>query len=492
MKKLFNLTLFVILGLLISLPAFATTDSFSHPQDSYLLETDPTINYGSESNLIADGVAQHPEYGNYGEVATVIQWDVSSIPKSFTVNSARITFDFFNSSSGPYNILQQLDAWSENTVLWNDLSTPTIPLATIPAGSTGLVTLDLNSEGIALIQGWIDGSVDNNGIAIRSTGTNDGIQFHSRESGTNPPTLEVNYEGALSIEELTAKIRKLEKLFAGVTRSESGIHFTKMNVHIENGLGTTNGNTKYPASIAPSNGIVNGLGNLIVGYNEDIDPEFHLNPRPTSDKSGSHNIVVGYGNNYSSFGGLVIGQYNIISGPYSSVTGGRSNIASGRFSSISAGSTNTAISQYSSITGGYRNSTRGFQDSISGGSYNVSKSSHTSISGGTSNLTQGATSSVNGGQHNTASGHLSSVLGGSHNTSSGYLSSVTGGYNNTASGPRSIVNGGENNTSSGANSSISGGINNIASGNYSQVSGGNNRTASGEFDWVAGSLIEDN
>lgn len=40
-------------------------------------------------------------------------------------------------------------------------------------------------------------------------------------------------------------------------------------------------------------GPVNGLGNLIVGYDEVISSG-------TSDKSGSHNLVAGPGHNYSS------------------------------------------------------------------------------------------------------------------------------------------------------------------------------------------------
>jgi hypothetical protein len=44
----------------------------------------------------------------------------------------------------------------------------------------------------------------------------------------------------------------------------------------------------------------NGLGNLLVGYNE---------PRQGGNvETGSHNVVVGQGHNFSSFGGLVVGR----------------------------------------------------------------------------------------------------------------------------------------------------------------------------------------
>ena len=82
------------------------------------------------------------------------------------------------------------------------------------------------------------------------------------------------------------------------------------NLRIINGLGATE--------------TTNGLGNLIVGYNE---------PRPLSDlppdiggppevRTGSHNIAVGRGLNFSSFGGIVVGSDNQISGEFSLVSGG--------------------------------------------------------------------------------------------------------------------------------------------------------------------------
>ena len=77
---------------------------------------------------------------------------------------------------------------------------------------------------------------------------------------------------------------------------------------------------------------VNGLGNIIVGYDENT----------SDDKSGSHNLVVGYGHTYSSYGGIVAGQDNSITGAFSSVSGGANNNASGYQSSVSGGANNTA------------------------------------------------------------------------------------------------------------------------------------------------------
>jgi hypothetical protein len=176
------------------------------------------------------------------------------------------------------------------------------------------------------------------------------------------------------------------------------------NLHVVNGTGSETS--------------VNGLGNLIVGYN----------PLRGSgdDRSGSHNVVVGADNNYSSHGGIVAGFYNTVSGPYATATGGQQNTASGPAASVS---------------------------------------------GGTGNL---------------ASGYGASVSGGTVGTASNFYSSVSGGAGATASGPRSWAAGGNGNSATGDDASVCGGYVNTASGAFSTVSGGNSVTESASTGWSVG------
>ncbi len=113
------------------------------------------------------------------------------------------------------------------------------------------------------------------------------------------------------------------------------VYFEECNVNIRNGSGATDG-------------VLNGLGNLVIGYNEDLNNH--------SVRTGSHNIVVGSNHSYSSFGGLVSGAWNTVSGPASSVIGGYQNIASGCASSITGGNGNLAQGCYSSVSGGHERS----------------------------------------------------------------------------------------------------------------------------------------
>jgi hypothetical protein len=276
---------------------------------------------------------------------------------------------------------------------------------------------------------------------------------------------DTRYYDKAYVDALEARIAALESLLSHFSKSGNEIYITGANLHVVNGSGATNGT-------------VNGLGNIIIGYDEirgsgpitcslgaytdQTTCEANGGVWALSHKSGSHNLVVGPTHNYSRYGGIVVGNANQISGNYSSVSGGAGNTASGEKSSVSGGNGNTASSYYSSV---------------SGGSGNTASSHYSSVSGGI---------------FNTASYWYSSVSGGYGNTASNKYSSVSGGRDNTASGENSSVSGGNGNTASNNSSSVSGGMDNTASGENSSVSGGVNRSVTGIYDWRAGWLFETN
>jgi hypothetical protein len=196
-------------------------------------------------------------------------------------------------------------------------------------------------------------------------------------------------------EDLAQRVTDLEYKLQYVTGGQNEVVITGANLRIVNGLGLTK--------------TTNGLGNLIVGYNES---------RIGGDnRTGSHNVVVGRLNNFSSFGGLVVVEINEISG---------------EFASISAGSQNTASGDHSSVSGGAANTASGGGSSVSGGAQNTASDGFSSVSGGNINTASGFSASVSGGTQNTASSDASSVSGGENNTASGPFSSVSGGSNRSA------------------------------------------------------------
>lgn len=351
------------------------------------------------------------------------------------------------------------------------------------------------------------------------------VDGHSAEYFGTAAT-DVQHQAAIAA--LQDEVQALKELLQGVTRKEDELYFEGMNVHVRNGAGQTDS--------------VNKLGNLIVGYNEDRSAN--------SEKSGSHNLIVGPRHNYSSYGGLVAGSENTVSNTNASVVGGSRNAASGRFSVVSGGYGNDAVNQLASVSGGRGNTAGGDYASVSGGYGNTASGRYASVSGGQENTASGDQSSASGGSHNTASGDFSSagggrfnealgtnavvlgggddddaifgnkaygdysvivggwlnetgsidggardgnrtaILGGEGNHTVGLASSASGGRDNTATGDHSSVSGGQLNAANGSLSSVTGGFNNVAGGATSAVSGGANRSAPQTYNWAAGALSQ--
>lgn len=114
------------------------------------------------------------------------------------------------------------------------------------------------------------------------------------------------------------------------------ILITGANVHVRSGSGFTDDNFN-------SGGAPTGLGNLIVGYNEQ--------PLLAGTRTGSHNLVGGSMNSFGSVGGMVFGLRNTLNGQYAAIVSGDTNAASGVNASVLGGSGNTASGLRSTVYG---------------------------------------------------------------------------------------------------------------------------------------------
>jgi hypothetical protein len=120
------------------------------------------------------------------------------------------------------------------------------------------------------------------------------------------------------------------------SRSGNNVLITGANVYVRNGMGST-----------VNNGF-NGLGNLIVGYNEGRN-QGSANPDV---RTGSHNLIVGVGANYARNASIITGINNSSANNFASVYGGTGNYAN---------------ATYSVVVGGYNNQTNGGWSTILGG-----------------------------------------------------------------------------------------------------------------------------
>jgi hypothetical protein len=205
----------------------------------------------------------------------------------------------------------------------------------------------------------------------------------------------------ITLQQLAARLTVVESKTQFMTASANTktTTFSGCNVYIQNGLGATNGNPNDPTNTSAT--VTNGLGNLVIGYNLAgrimIDPVTGQ-PLPNDVRTGSHNLILGDQNNYSSYGGIVAGDFNSTSAAYATVSGGSGNYASGI---------------YSTVSGGIGNSAGGAYATVSGGSNSVATGTYSTVSGGVNNTASGIYSVVSGGINNNASDTASTVSGGS-------------------------------------------------------------------------------
>ena len=195
------------------------------------------------------------------------------------------------------------------------------------------------------------------------------------------------------------ELRKYAKVIPSGIDGKPTVQVSGANVQIVNGEGKTRS--------------TNGEGNLVLGYDETERGKCSIKIKiPTKGEceahggtwtlephaeTGSHDLIVGMEQEFTSYGGIVDGSHNSITAPFASVTGGLENTASGEGASVSGGNQGTASGESSSVSGGW------------GGAASETRSS---VSGGESNLASGFVSWAGGGIGNRAEGAFASVFGG--------------------------------------------------------------------------------
>ena len=136
--------------------------------------------------------------------------------------------------------------------------------------------------------------------------------------------------GGGSVDPVLVELAKYVKVDPNIRNGVPGPHviFHGANVHVQSGSDAT-----FVA------GQFAGLGNLIVGYNEETTPGSRVG-------AGSHNLVVGPHQTFTSVGGVIFGENNSVSAPYATILGGGENSVEGPKSSVSGGAGQTISSDY--------------------------------------------------------------------------------------------------------------------------------------------------
>lgn len=231
--------------------------------------------------------------------------------------------------------------------------------------------------------------VNANFTALR-TGSNDNF---SRIQGLDAQVQSLDSQ-TQSLESRLASLEALLEDFsiAFVPDGQGGtvktIVITGANLQIVNGLGATNGNPADPDDIV--NYQTNGVGNLILGYQE-------VRIAGVNDRTGSHNLVIGPGNNFTSFAGFIAGSQHDVTAPCASIVGGEGNTATAFSSCIVGGSGNLAAGRASCVIGGCFNTTSNTCATVSGGNSNTASGENATVSGGAIRSAAGINDWVAGG-----------------------------------------------------------------------------------------------
>ena len=197
-----------------------TTVNLVASEDTYMSSVNTTNNYGA-TNLFKVSSYSSSNRG------ALIRWDLSSIPTTSIVSSASLTFYVSTAASQTYNLYNMRRDWVEGSnngssgsgASWTYYGAGTGSWGTSGAANTssdrydsnlwgagsssfsttGSKAVDLNSNGISVVQGWIDGSLSNYGFTIQNysagSSSNNDLQISSSENTTtaNRPLLNVTY-----------------------------------------------------------------------------------------------------------------------------------------------------------------------------------------------------------------------------------------------------------------------------------------------------------
>ncbi|MES2824942.1 MAG: SdrD B-like domain-containing protein [Pseudomonadota bacterium] len=182
-----------------SIPALVTVslqeglNGYTGASDTYVASGRPHINYGDSVAVLADG----SDTLNVRLVA-LLKWATGSIPETKTVTAVNVQMNVFNSTTDTYDLYAMNLGWEESTAIWSNtdpVANRGALLGSFAPVTTGVYTISLNAAGIALVQSWVNGAV-NNGLMIMDRDSVNGIDIRSseRETISSRPKLMITYQ----------------------------------------------------------------------------------------------------------------------------------------------------------------------------------------------------------------------------------------------------------------------------------------------------------
>lgn len=157
--------------------------------DTFVSSSTAKTNYGSSIALVVGS-----------GTTSYVRFNLAGIPAGSSISKAtlRLYVDAV-AKNGTFDVYQLNSSWAENTLTYN---TPPPPLGTSVTNGTGVSITSaswnqfLLIDITALAQGWVNGTIPNNGVALALTSASKGsFSFDSKESllTGNGPELEIAF-----------------------------------------------------------------------------------------------------------------------------------------------------------------------------------------------------------------------------------------------------------------------------------------------------------
>jgi hypothetical protein len=177
---------------ILLLSAIAFAQSGPPAADVLTYSSNPNTNYGSYTSLfVQKGSVTSRSY---------IKFNLGTLPTGVNVSKATLRL-FVNQIAGPgsFDVYQLNSTWSESTLTYNNApalgtsATGNHPVAFTSSSLNQFIVIDIT----ALVQGWMNGSIANDGLALAMTTTSGSASFDSKESiyTSHQPELEVALTG---------------------------------------------------------------------------------------------------------------------------------------------------------------------------------------------------------------------------------------------------------------------------------------------------------
>jgi len=199
----------------------------------------------------------------------LLRWNLSgvTIPAEATLDGASITFNVTDGSNNAYSLFNMRRAWVEGTnngaagtgASWNYYGAGTGSWGTAGAqntssdrydtnlwnatasdfNQTGSVTFDLNAAGLAVVSGWLGGTVDNYGVTIQNYSglAVDIWEAASKENTTQAgPTLNVTYCIATTDPTILTSVSELEPFSTEPGTPSTVQSYTVSGVNLESDI----------------------------------------------------------------------------------------------------------------------------------------------------------------------------------------------------------------------------------------------------------------